>query len=119
MNMGDFKKRATAKLSAVKAFMAGAMAIGFSAAPLLAVASTTGTVATDDEFYEFFSWLKKNISGGLGVGICLVAVLIGMGISAAKNSPMPVLAGVFLAIMIRWVPAIVEKLIVSGSGMIA
>jgi conjugal transfer pilus assembly protein TraA len=86
---------------------AGAMA----AAP----AAYAGSVNTDDPFYTFMTTVDGWLRGGFGVGVALVTIAIGALYGAAKNSPMPTLAGLALAAFIHWGPGIVKNIILAGA----
>lgn len=73
------------------------------------------SVATDDLFYEYWEFINDSIGGGLGVGLALMAFLIGAGIAAVQMSAMPMLVGIMIAIGLGIGDDIITGLVLGGA----
>lgn len=81
---------------------------------LASMSASAAGVQTSDEFYAFYDFVDRNLSGGLGVGIALVAFLVSAGVAAYMSSAKPMIGGIVIAIFFAFGPAIIENL-VAGS----
>jgi len=75
------------------------------------ISANAAGVASTDDFYELYDWLERNLTGGLAVGIALVAMLIGAGIGAMQQSALPMVGGVVVALFFAIGPSIIIDLI--------
>ena len=92
------------------------------AAILLMVVSfgvSAAGVASDDDFFEMYEWLERNLTGGLAVGIALVAIIVGAAVGSYNQSAMPMIAGVIIAIFFAFGPAIIVDLIAGSVEVFA
>lgn len=95
----------------------GAAVTSAAVSPVVASAGTisgstiTTTSGSVDPFLDFANTVFGWSQGGLGIGLSIASILIGAGISVAKNSPMPVLAGIALAAFLHWGPGIAVQLL--------
>jgi type IV secretory pathway VirB2 component (pilin) len=76
-------------------------------------------VASDDDFFEMYEWLERNLTGGLAVGIALVAIIVGAAVGSYNQSAMPMIAGVIIAIFFAFGPAIIVDLIAGSVEVFA
>lgn len=95
----------------------GSAGLGLMAAPVASQAATTTTsgLSSTDSFGDFATTVYNWSQTGLGIGLAIASILIGAGISVAKNSPMPVLAGIALAAFLHWGPGIAISLLTNGA----
>lgn len=69
--------------------------------------SYASTASASDPFAQFAYTVNSWATGGYGTGVSIASILIGGGIAAAKNSPMPAVAGIGLAALMHWGPGAV------------
>jgi conjugal transfer pilus assembly protein TraA len=76
---------------------------------LMVVAAQAGTTGTEfKELYDMFiGWAK----GYLGKIFAILSFLIGCGFAAARQSPMPAVFGLIMAMIIGFGPGLIEKLL--------
>lgn len=89
---------------------------------LLLVASfgvSAAGVGSDDDFFEMYDWLERNLTGGLAVGIALVAIIVGAAVGSYNQSAMPMIAGVIIAIFFAFGPDIIVDLIAGSVEVFA
>lgn len=86
-------------------------------APVAASASlSTGTAIAQNSFDNFAQSILSWIQGPLGIGLALVALVIGGGAGIMKSSPMTALSGVGMAAFFAWGPDIIIQMVNDGSG---
>ncbi len=102
-------------MKAIKSAIAKASgAAALFAAPFAAHAS----INSSDPFYEFSRTVEEWANGGYGKGVAITSVLIGGGIAAAKNSPMPAVAGIGLAALMHWGPGAINSILGTGAVLL-
>ena len=77
-------------------------------AMLLLIAFNADAGTTGTEFKGIYDKLKDWTSGYLGRAIALFVLLLGLGVGAAKQSPIPAIAGVVFALFVAFGPAVLE-----------
>lgn len=91
-----------------------------TAASVLALASVAQTAsaaapAADDPFIDFYTAVDSYANGGLGVGLAIVAMLLGGGIGIVRSTAIPALTGVFLAAIFAWGPDVILSIMTDGA----
>ena len=100
--MKNLFRGAVGKISSVTALMS-------------ASAVTHASVNSSDPFHEFSQTVEDWAQGGYGKGIAITSVLIGAGIAAAKNTPLPAVAGIALAALMHWGPGAINAILGTGA----
>lgn len=85
----------------------------------LSLSVSAAGVGSDDDFFEMYTWLERNLTGGLAVGIALAAIIIGAAVGSYNQSAMPMIAGVIIAIFFAFGPDIIIDLIAGSVEVFA
>lgn len=101
------------KLVAQKSALVAAL-MAFSAS---ALAISGGSAVAGDAFGAFANTIFAWLQGGLGIGLALVALLVGAGLGISKGSPMLMLGGVVMAAGFAFLPGILYDLISTGTSI--
>lgn len=87
------------------------LALSFVAVAMLMMIAAAHAGTTGDEFKEvydlFIGWAK----GYLGKIFAIAAFLIGCGFAAARQTPMPAIFGLIMALIIGFGPGLIEKIL--------
>lgn len=74
--------------------------------PGLAFAGTTGV-----EFQPLYQKVSDWAGGYLGKTFAIVSFLLGLGVGAVKQTPIPALSGIVFALFIVYVPTIINSVV--------
>lgn len=108
MKLAKYKEKVNALLS--KAGVVTALAVAGASQSVMAAAP-----AADDPFIDFYTAVDSYANGGLGVGLAIVAMLLGGGIGIVRSTAIPALTGIFLAAIFAWGPDVILSIMTDGA----
>lgn len=85
------------------------------AAFFFAQLSLAAAVDPNDDFAPFYNFVNDNLTGGLGVGLALLAFLISVVTAAIAQSGMPLVIGVIVAVALSFGPGLIQNMVTGGN----
>ena len=107
-NLLGFKAKMVNRKNAMLASLLGATLIASTSASAAAIATT-------DDFFALYTMLDTWSSGGLGVGLALVGLLVGVITGVGRSTILPALIGLAFAAVVSLGPGIILSIITSGA----
>lgn len=101
----------------LKLRVASALALASIATPALAVTinGAGGQAVAQSAFDSFARTVVGWVSGPLGIGLAITAMIIGAVAGLMKSTAMPAVVGVGVAAIFAWGPGIISSMITDGS----
>lgn len=92
-------------------------ALAFLAAPGMALASTvSGTAISAGAFNTFAATVLAWLQGGLGIGIALIALIVGATLGISNGTAFPMIVGLIIAAGFAFLPQVLDDLVQGASA---
>ena len=94
----------------------GAALVAFAVSGSAMASSVSGTPISATAFNTFAATVLSWLQGGLGIGIALIALIVGATMGISNGTAMPMIVGLIIAAGFAFLPQVLDDLVTGANA---